>query len=111
MVAGQVVLSWCSLTSTIDDLCLVGNSADVLAALSLLRSRCSEVGLRLSTGTAEDKGTCELILAACGESTLDVSKFPPDFKVVRDGDFELLGGPIGSPAFCNQHTQARVDKA
>ena len=28
-----------------------------------------------------------------------------------DGNFELLGGPIGTNSFCNQHTQKRVDKA
>ena len=26
-----------------------------------------------------------------------------------DGNFELLGGPIGTPEFCNKHTQERVD--
>ena len=32
--------------------------------------------------------------------------------IFRDnGNFELLGGPIGSDEFCNDHTQKRVDKA
>ena len=42
---------------------------------------------------------------------MDVSMFPADFKVVHDGNFELLGGPIGDEAFCNRHTEARVAKA
>ena len=52
-----------------------------------------------------------LILTAGAASTVDVGRFPPDFKVIRDGNFELLGGPVGSPQYCNQHTQARVTKA
>ena len=28
-----------------------------------------------------------------------------------NGNFELLGGPIGSEEFCNSHTQERVNKA
>ena len=51
------------------------------------------------------------MLVAGGASTVDASLFPSDFKVIHDGNFELLGGPVGTPSFCNQHTQARVDKA
>ena len=29
----------------------------------------------------------------------------------ENGNFELLGGPIGSEDFCNSHTQERVNKA
>ena len=36
---------------------------------------------------------------------------PSDFKIVRGKNFELLGGPVGDAAFCDQHTQARVTKA
>ena len=42
---------------------------------------------------------------------MHVALYPPDFKITRDGNFELLGGPVGTLDFCNQHTQARVDKA
>ena len=44
-------------------------------------------------------------------STVDVGQFPVDFKVIRDGNFELLGGPVGTREFCNDHTQSRVTKA
>ena len=97
--------------SYLDDLCLAGDAATVAEAVRTLRTRCTDIGLQLSTGLANSQDKCEVILAAGSASTVDVSLFPPDFKVVRDGNFELLGGPIGSPAFCNQHTQARVDKA
>ena len=97
----------------LDDLCLAGDAVSVAAALCTLKQRCSEIGLRLSTGSADgmDKDKCEVILAGGAASNVDIGLFPSDFKVIRDGDFELLGGPIGSPEFCNSHTQQRVDKA
>ena len=103
--------------SYLDDLCLAGDAGAVLSALQTLQSRCAAVGLTLSTGLVTDTGEalskdkCELILTAGAASTVDVPPFPSDFKVTRDGDFELLGGPVGSREFCNQHTQERVDKA
>ena len=57
------------------------------------------------------KDKCELIPTGGATSTVDVTRFPSDFKVIRDGNFELLGGPVGSPQFCNEHTQTRVSKA
>jgi hypothetical protein len=110
---GQLELAY----SYLDDLCLAGDATAVLAALSTLKERCASIGLQLSTGLVNEAGDvlskdkCELILAGGAASTVDVAAFPADFKVVRDGNFELLGGPIGSSAFCNQHTQMRVDKA
>jgi len=97
----------------LDDLCLAGDAASVSAALSVLKERCTRIGLRLSTGSADgaDKDKCEVILTAGEASTVDLGLFPNDFKVTRDRNFELLGGPIGSPSWCNQHTQKRVEKA
>jgi len=97
--------------SYLDDLCLAGEAAAVSAAIDQLRLRCSEIGLQLSTGAAHFKDKCELVLAAGAASSVDVSAFPADFKVIRDGNFELLGAPVGSPEFCNAHTQERVNKA
>ena len=37
--------------------------------------------------------------------------FPRGITYRNDGNFEFLGGPIGSEEFCNSHTQERVDKA
>jgi hypothetical protein len=97
--------------SYLDDVCLAGSSQAVSDAVTSMRAKANAVGLALSTGTPQFKDKCELILTAGVDSTVDVSLFPNDFKVIRDGNFELLGGPIGDPAFCNQHTQKRVDKA
>ena len=103
--------------SYLDDLCLAGDAAAVSAALSILKVRCAAIGLQLSTGLVNEAGEvlskdkCELILAAGTNSTVNTSEFPADFKVVRDGNFELLGGPIGNPRFCNEHTEQRVAKA
>ena len=105
------------LFSYLDDLCLAGDASEVAAALGTLKSRCSDIGLTLSTGIVSETGEvlskdkCELILAGRAASTVDVSALPSDFKVVRDGNFELLGGPVGTPHHCNQHTLGRVTKA
>ena len=103
--------------SYLDDLCLAGDALAVVSALNTLKARCADVGLTLSTGLMDEAGNviskdkCELILTGGAASAVDVTHFPSDFKVVRDGNFELLGGPVGSPEFCNAHTQARVTKA
>ena len=52
-----------------------------------------------------------MVLVGGPSSSVDTSCFPNDFKIIRDGNFELLGGPVGSPEFCNKHTQDRVGKA
>ena len=97
--------------SYLDDLCLAGDATTVAEAVRTLKDRCPNIGLQLSTGIPNCKDKCEVVLAAGGASTVNASLFPPDFKIVRDGNFELLGGPIGNTAFCNDHTQARVKKA
>jgi len=97
--------------SYLDDLCLAGDAHAVATAIATLKQRCSDIGLRLSTGTPADKGKCETVLVGQAASTVDVRLFPQDFNIVRDGNFELLGGPIGSAEFCNRHTQSRVTKA
>ena len=103
--------------SYLDDLCLAGEALAVVSSLNTLKARCADVGLTLSTGLTDEAGNviskdkCELILTGGAASAVDVTHFPSDFKVVRDGNFELLGGPVGSPEFCNAHTQARVTKA
>lgn len=104
----QAGLSWSSLTSTTS--CLVGESSGVATALDRLKIRCADIGLKLSTGIADGDGrvlskdTWELILTSGEASSVDAPAFPSDFKVVRDGSFELLRGPVGTPQFCNQHT-------
>ena len=65
----------------------------------------SQIGLEFNTSK------CEVIPAAGNKATLDQTLFPGDVTFRSDGNFELLGGPIGSDAFCNSHTQKRVDTA
>ena len=114
--------------SYLDDLCLAGGSQAVSDAVSTLRTKAADIGLTLSTDWQSSasssvasnsqqvasrpyKDKCELILAAGEGSLVDVSLFPSDFKVIRDRNFELLGGPVGDAAYCNNHTQERVAKA
>ena len=54
---------------------------------------------------------CELIPAAGLHSNVDRTLFHNDVTFKPSGEFELLGGPIGSQDFCNSHTQDRVVKA
>ena len=95
--------------SYLDDLCLAGDGLAVSNAVDTLKTRCNDIGLKLSTGLTDEAGKvlskdkCELILTSCASSTVDVTRLPSDFKIVRDGNFELLGGPVGSPQFCEQH--------
>jgi len=97
--------------SYLDDLCLAGDAQAVATAIATLTQRCGDIGLRLSTGTPEDKGKRETALVGQAASTVDVRLLPHDSNIVRDGNFELLGGPIGTAEFCNQHSQSRVTKA
>ena len=82
--------------SYLDDLCLAGDASAVEAALDTVQARCQNIGLTLSTGLVSSDGRqlskdkCELILTGGAASTVDVTQFPSDFKVVRDGNFELL---------------------
>ena len=91
--------------SYLDDLCLAGEQAAVSQALAILTASAARIGLQLN---AEK---CEIIPTARQQHTINRSLFPPSFVFKGDGNFELLGGPIGSDEFCNEHTQNRVDKA
>ena len=94
--------------SYLDDLCLPGSSQAVSQAVAVLRTKAADIGLTLSTdgqssvpGSAANQAQaqtarpyndkCGLVLAAGGSSSVDVSMYPSDFKVVRDKNFELLG--------------------
>ena len=56
----------------------------------------------MASADGADKDKCEVILTAGEASTVDLGLFPNDFKVTRDRNFELLGGPIGTSSWCNQ---------
>ena len=90
--------------SYLDDCCLAGDYRSVAQALQELKQKCLDIGLKLNTSK------CELIPLA-GPQAHIINHFPSDMITRGDGNFELLGGPIGTPEFCNKHTQERVDKA
>ena len=91
--------------SFLDDLILAGEQQAVSGAFNFLKAAASKIGLEFNTSK------CEVIPAACNSATLDKNLFPKDIIFRNDGNFELLGGPIGTDAFCNKHTQERVEKA
>ena len=91
--------------SYLDDLCLAGEERAVSEALDQLTTAANQIGLKLN----EDK--CEVIPSAGIHHNISRSLFPASYTFQGGGDFELLGGPIGSHTFCNAHTQDRVDRA
>ena len=90
--------------SYLDDLTLAGEQVAVAEAFYFFKAEALKIGLKFNTSK------CEVIPAAGHNSILDKNLFPGDTIFLEDGNFELLGGPIGSREFCNQHTQRRVDK-
>ena len=76
--------------SDLDDVCLAGDASAVATAFATLKTSCEQIGLKLNT----DK--CELIPCAGLHSTVSRNLFPQDMICRDDGNFELLGGPIGS---------------
>lgn len=91
--------------SYLDDVCLAGDASAVATAFATLKTSCEQIGLKLNT----DK--CELIPCAGLHSTVNRNLFLRDMVLRDDGNFELLGGPIGSANYCNQQTSRRVQKA
>eukprot|EP00662_Eupelagonemidae_sp_cell21_P022046 gene22046-biopygen46842 len=90
----------------LDDGCLAGHWRAVAAALRTLQTAAARIGLTLNTSK------CELILASAGAaSAVELSSFPPDITVIRDGNFELLGAPVGDAQYCASYTAERVAKA
>ena len=91
--------------SYLDDLILAGEQRAVAGAFHSFKRSASQIGLEFNTSK------CEVIPAAGKNATLDLGLFPSDISYREDGNFVLLGGPIGSEEFCNSHTQERVTKA
>ena len=91
--------------SYLDDLNMAGEQQEVADALRLVKNAASDIGLEFNTSK------CEVIPAAGLNASIQKDLFPEDVIFKDDGNFELLGGPIGSDAFCNEHTQTRVEKA
>lgn len=97
----------------LDDGILCGNVQTVAASLRFITEEAASLGLRPKLSKSE------LILPAGSSSATLTSLFPRDLlfddkgqdKVIRLGNFEFLGAPIGDSAFCEQHASERVDKA
>ena len=90
--------------SYLDDLILAGEQRAVSEAYEFLKAIALEIGLHFNTAK------CEVIPAAGCNALINKKLFPMDTIFSDDGNFELLGGPIGSSDYCNQHTQSRVAK-
>ena len=98
----------------LDDGIICGDVHAVAEALRLVQAECGRLGLSLKLSK------CELILAS-GATSVDLGQlFPRDVlvdpvtgrdRVVRDGNFEFLGAPIGSDTFCAKVTKERVNEA
>ena len=91
--------------SYLDDLTLAGEQEAVSGAFHFFKSAAEKIGLEFNTSK------CEVIPTAGTNNNLNKDLFPGEVIVREDGNFELLGGPIGSDEFCNRHTQHRVNKA
>ena len=91
--------------SYLDDLNLAGDQHVVANAFQYVRDKALEIGLEFNSAK------CEVIPTAGHCASLDKGLFPADVIFRDDGNFELLGGPIGTDIFCNEHTKQRVDKA
>ena len=97
----------------LDDGILCGDVNVVAEALALIQSEGRRLGLELKLSK------CELALIS-GELSHDLSGLFPrevlrdedgEDRVLRDGNFEFLGAPIGSDEFCAASTRARVAEA
>ena len=91
--------------SFLDDLALAGEQLAVSQAFHFIRDHSRQIGLEFNTNK------CEIIPTAGPNAHINKALFPEDITYREDGNFELLGGPIGSDIFCNEHTKSRVDKA
>ena len=88
-----------------DDLALAGEQGAVAEAFYCFKDLARQIGLEFNTSK------CEVIPPAGNISNIEKTLFPEDITYREDGNFELLGGPIGSDTFCNDHTKTRVEKA
>ena len=90
--------------SFLDDLSLAGEQQAVAGAFHFFERAALRIGLKFNTAK------CEIIPTAGHRANLNKSLFPNNMILREDGNFELLGGPIGSDEYCNQHMQERVER-
>ena len=96
----------------LDDGVVCGSPQAVSEALATLQQSAAALGLSLNLGK------CELVAAAdTAPAGLD-AKFPAalladdlgNSRVLTGGNFEILGAPVGSDAFCAGHAESRCSK-
>ena len=86
----------------LDDGTLAGPCQDVLRGWEIIREEAAKIGLRVNLGK------CELF--APQADLADLSSFPREFARCPSDGFDLLGSPIGSPAFCEAYVKKRVER-
>ena len=50
---------------------------------------------------------CELIPTAGRQSSADLTHFPGDIKRKADANFDFLGAPVGTEAFCKSYLREK----
>jgi hypothetical protein len=87
----------------LDDGFIAGGSEAVACFCSFLKEELSEIGLTL------EFSKCEVVPAA-GVRFAGARDMFGEFSWEDSGNFKLLGAPIGSAEFCNDHTRKRTEK-
>ncbi len=78
----------------LDDVVVAGDHLAVLEALRILHDAAPGIGLHLKLEK------CELIPTAGANTTANLAAFPANIKRKLDGNFDLLGAPIGDCDHC-----------
>ena len=86
----------------LDDVVIAGDHIAVLEALRILHEAAPSIGLHLKLEK------CELIPTAGHASVCDLDNFPGTLSRHLDGNFDLLGAPVGSEVFCKSYLK-RLD--
>ena len=97
----------------IDDGVLCGSAEAVSEALQLLQRECATLGLDLNMGKSElvlltDNTPIDLDLDDKFPSALLWDEAGQD-RVLRKGNFDILGAPIGSGEHCGRHAETRIE--
>ena len=85
----------------LDDGTLVGHPEHLTTALHIIEQDGPMVGLQLTRG--------KTLLFIPEEADASKSPVPPEIPTTRSGFF-LLGSPIGTPSFCEEVFQERINK-
>ena len=81
----------------LDDVVVAGDTLAVLEALRILHE--AALGIRLHLNLEK----CDLIPTAAHNTTANLSAFPANITRKLEGNFDLLGAPIGDSSFCQSY--------